>query len=432
MRAVSTRDLKNPNIVKKVLKSLSFPPFDAEAIFMNKQKLIKKTSLIFAVLCFVTSLPVHAFGSRKPKNPAPAPAPPAPTPSPTPTPTPTPEDPGNGSEHDWDAYFETGRDVDSYRSSSQLTKGREPASHITGSCTASNGKETFAEQIGWAVNEGFSAKHQHLDYLSTSSWDPYDIYNPGKNVDVSLQSHSLCPVDRSSLERTLSTSSRSALMPSQGTIDDINTFVNRHNSLRTRSLQGDKNARKDLQALWGKFMGCLSYIESLGDPDTSRSESVARQYAPSGYDRPQGVNFYIDPNQSEASKLNIGLFQFAPGATGNIQSCIRRWNEANPSCEIPRRASNSEMIRIIGSARQSFNAFCGVSKVLDTLYVQANTDNSYRTDLRNQNSNGTLKAPSDRCVSLHFRTGRSYNHFGPFHNSTGRNLQKLMSCTMAN
>ncbi len=374
---------------------------------MVSQKVSKCFGALCLSVCFIICLPVHAFGSKKPKATPPA-------------------DPSSA----WDDYLNIGRKVDDYRSDSQLIRNREPASHPTDSCTLAKNGDTFAEIVGWGINEAFDARPQELDYIASPSYDPYQIYNPPNKVNVSLMSHRFCSVSESSLQRNMSTSSTAAKMPSSKTIQNLSNFVSRYNSLRDRALQGNPEARADLKQLWVRFMGCLSYIESLGDPDTSRSESISRRYAPSGYERPQGVNFYIDPNQSEASKLNIGLFQFAPGSNGNIQSCIRRWNKKNTSCKISEKASSSEMIRILGSAKQVFNSFCGTSKILDTLYVQANSKNSYRTDNSNIRNNNSLKSPSDRCVSLNFRNGRSYNHFGPLHNSTGTNLGSLMSCVM--
>jgi hypothetical protein len=169
----------------------------------------------------------------------------------------------------------------------------------------------------------------------------------------------------------------------------------------------------------------------LGDADVARSDNLARQYGPSDYERPRGINFYYDQGQPIESALNIGLFQFAPGSSGNIQGCIRKWNKKHSACQIPTKATNAEMIRILGSSRQAFNSFCGSNQILNTFYIQVNTKNSYRTDTTNILNNGSMKSAQDRCVSLHMRTGRSYNHFGPFHNSTGSNLSTLMSCVQS-
>jgi len=284
--------------------------------------------------------------------------------------------------------------------------------------------------VGWGIEEAFTEAPQELDYIATSSWDPYDIYPTSSGHHVSLLSQPVCSATAESLRRNMSTTSRAANMPTSSTISRINTFSSRHNSLRAKAQKGDREALGDLKRHWAKFMGCLSYVESLSDPDVPRSDKLVREYAPSDYQRPRGVNFYYDVGQPIESALNIGLFQFSPGSSGNIQGCIRRWNKFHPTCQVSPRSNNDEMIRILGSSRQAFNSFCGSNAILNTFYIQANTDNSYRTDASNINSNGSMKQPKDRCVSLHVRTGRSYNHFGPFHNSTGSNLDKLMSCVV--
>jgi len=349
-----------------------------------------------------------------------------------PEPAPTPEPPPHDEANNYEEYFQIGRDVDSYRSDSQLQKGRAPASHKSDSCVIDDKYDTFSESVGWGVEQAFKLRDQELDYVSYSNWDPFKIYTKSKRTHVSLMSHPLCETNQSSLQRTLSKSGTAAKMPPLRTIADIQEFVSINNKLRVAALRGDNESENQLQRLWSTFMSCLSYTESLGDPDTSRSEQNARQHAPSGYSKPTGVKFYWDVNQPIESALNIGLFQFSPGAGGNIQGCIRNWNKFNQSCQIPTKASTGEMIQILGSSRQAFNAFCGSNQILNTFYTQVNTYDAYHTDTRNVNSNGSLKLPSDRCVSLHFRTGRAYNHFSPLHNGTGDNLRELMTCTMTN
>lgn len=388
----------------------------------------------------LSSSMAYAWGPRAPApkpDPAPAPAPkPTPTPKPTPPPTPTPpppSDPGNGeSASNFETYFNIGRRIDASKSRSELSKSRSPASHGTDSCTIDRANDSFAETVGWSVEQGFRIADQHLDYISFSSWDPYDIYTTGRRTPVSLLSNPLCEVDSSSLSRILSTSSRSANMPSSTTISHIQDFTKKHNTLREKALEGDTSAEFEIKKMWTTFMGCLSYVESLGDPDTQTSYNIAREQGPSDYRKPTGVKFYFDRNQPPESAINIGLYQFSPDSSGNIQGCIRKWNDLQPGCQIDRRASKSELVKVLGSSRQAFNAFCGMNQVLNTFYIQVNTDNSYRTDTSNRRSSGALKSPSDRCVSPHFRTGRSYNHFSPLHNGTGNNLNLLMSCTMGN
>jgi len=175
---------------------------------------------------------------------------------------------------------------------------------------------------------------------------------------------------------------------------------------------------------------CLSYVESLTTADRPFSDRIAQAYAPSDYRRPAGVLFYEDPLQPEASALNLGLFQFSPDSGGNIYACIKQWNLIYPSCQVPSGGSTKEMLRLLGSSYQSFNAFCGTEKPSEMFSIQVNSSNSKRTHPANWRSDGSLKAPKDRCVSLYF-AGAAYNHFGPFQNSTGNNLEELLTCTLA-
>lgn len=108
-------------------------------------------------------------------------------------------------------------------------------------------------------------------------------------------------------------------MPPQHTIEDIQEFIGINNNLREKAINGDDDASRKLKKLWTTFMSCLSYTESLGDPDTSKSYQNASAHAPDDYSKSEGVKFYWDVNQPIESALNIGLFQFAPGAGGNIQ-----------------------------------------------------------------------------------------------------------------
>lgn len=85
------------------------------------------------------------------------------------------------------------------------------------------------------------------------------------------------------------------------------------------------------------------------------------------------------------------------------------------------------MIRILGSAKQTFNAFCGVNKILQTFSVQVNTTKTWATHPNNFH-NGKLINGKDRCITPFIYSGRAYNHFGPLQNSTGSNLETLFNC----
>lgn len=166
--------------------------------------------------------------------------------------------------------------------------------------------DTFGERISYYVYQHSQPRRPHVDLIASY----YGISSKREtHTPVSLESHPMCNVTRSTLTKTLKSSSR---VPSSSVITQINEWVDRYNHYRSGALAGDTESEVALLAHWSKFMGCLAYQESLSSADTSKSEAVARKYAPTNYRKPAGVKFYEDPYQDEVSKLNIGLFQFTP------------------------------------------------------------------------------------------------------------------------
>jgi hypothetical protein len=309
--------------------------------------------------------------------------------------------------------------VDDIQNRSELGKGRTLSSAFpVDSCHKDlQGMDQFSDAIAYSVSE--LSKGRQIQLQSLGSIFGYST-NPSTYKDVSLISHPLCDVTSSSLRHTIP----GRTLPDSATIALSQRFANEHNTYRKQILDGDSRGTERIQKHWGKFFGCLAYVESLTTADTSTSNSVAANVAPSSYRKPAGVKFYIDPSQSQASKLNIGLFQFTPTYGGNINPCVKQWNKDYPSCKIS-DTSTTNMINAVGSARQHFNAYCGVHKIVQTFFVQSHTWSTSRNHPSNFPS-GTLKSTGERCVTPHFKS--AYNHFGPLQNTTGTNLKKLMSC----
>jgi hypothetical protein len=384
---------------------------------------------------FILTSPAQAAGLfRSIRQPAPAPSP---TPTPPPTtlpgdgggdvvdrPTPTPRDPGDLDIFNDVAYLIGGHVDDYYSAHRQLLPIRSDAgAHSVDYCRENlDGQGSFADRIAYFVNLHTENSRAHLAQLASF----YNIpSNLNSHAETSLISHRMCRVTAQTLTHTLGSSSR---VPSQAVIDRLNQFADRYNRLREGILRGDEEAELEMNQLWTQFMGCLAYTESLTTADIPSSQNVATKYAPSGYRKPAGVKFYEDPWQNEASRLNIGLFQFTPTGSGNINPCIRHWNEQNPTCTISTGASRAELIRVVGSSFQTFNAFCGVNKIQQTFSVQVNTTSTSST--HPENFSGGMKAAANRCVTPFFLAGRAYNHFGPLMNSTGSNLNSLMVCAL--
>lgn len=316
-----------------------------------------------------------------------------------------------------DRYYKTYRELMPTRSSQN--------SHYTDSCDpGTEGKDTFADRIAWAVELKMQPAKAQLGYVGSLFGMSNDVNTYLPN---SLLSHPICKVTSSTLNTTFGGKN----VPGSSTINKINRFADLMNGFRRQALSGDREGYKKASRLWSRYFMCLSYMESLSTANSAKNDRVAEKYAPSGYRRPTSVAFYEDPYQDAESRLNIGVFQFTPSAGGNIQSCLREWNALYPKCQVNTKGSQAEMIRLIGSSKQTFNAFCAAAKTTGMFSVQINAKKAYNTHPYNVNSDGSLKAPTERCVSPHMSVGRSYNHFGPYQNVMGDTLDQLMTCTLA-
>lgn len=386
-----------------------------------------KKSILLSLfgLSLLYSQTLFAMGSRRP-SPTPAPKPAPPTQNPAPTPAPPTID--LGADLDPEAYLETssivGPGVDQYYKNFALTEVRSIINQDNVDKCFSDDKshDLFSDQISYYAAMMFKDTPAMVgvigSYYGTSEND--NAYYP-----TSLIRHPLCPVTSTSLSKTIKN------VPAQATIDKLNRFGNKVNTLRAEAINGDKEAKVELLHTWGRFFSCLGYVESLSSADSASSIRVAQKYSPAGYRKPAAVEFYEDPAQPAESKLNIGMFQFTPTSSGNIKPCLKAWNalhkNKSASCQVNASGNQAEMIKTLGSSLQSFNAFCGVHKLLQTFAIQVNTKNTSATHPNNL-VNGKLIPEAARCVTPHFAAGKAYNHFGPFQNSTGSNMDKFFNC----
>ncbi len=283
--------------------------------------------------------------------------------------------------------------------------------------------ENFSEQINYYV-------YKMLDDTKAYVGGIGSLYGTNSNNEkyfpVNLMRHPLCSVTKDSLAKTLTSSK----VPDQVTIDRINHFAITTNNLRIDAINGDVVSKKRLMEKWSRFYSCLGYVESLSSADSEKSNQVARKYASEDYQKPAGVKFYEDPYQNESSRLNIGIYQFTPSLSNNIAPCVKAWNEWHKNksqCQITGNLKTKDIIKVVGSSLQSFNTFCGIHKMIQTFAIQVNTNKTSATHPDNL-VNGKLKSFEQRCVSPHFQSGKAYVHFGPFMNSTGKNLKELFTC----
>ena len=387
---------------------------------------MKKTFLtILVVTSIMVPLKTNAMGSRKPE-PAKPPVSTPPT-NPIQSTMPTLD---FGAELTTEDYLNSsaliGPKVDDHRSDDELSgKSREiiNTDSIDKCFNDDNTHEYFSDQISYYASEMMNDVPAKVGFIGSSYGASSD---DSKYFPTSLIRHKMCTSTAASLSSTIKK------VPNQSTIDKLNRFADEVNGLRQSVLNGDINAKKELLTTWTRLFSCLAYSESLATSDSTTSKNVALKTAPAGYRKPAGVEFYEDAAQPQASRLNIGMFQFTPNAAGNVQPCIRAWNEMHAdkaSCQVSKTASQSDLIKVFGSSLQSFNAFCGIHKLVQTFAIQVNTTKLSATHPSNL-VNGKLKLYEQRCVTPHFFSGWAYNHFGPFQNSTGSNMNELFSCTL--
>lgn len=376
----------------------------------------KRIVLLSFLLVCQSANAMGLFRSR-----APEPEPPIQTPVEPPVVTEPTPDPITSSPKDFlEVAEEVATKVDSYFGNYGALSAERVETHEASSdyCEADlDGYNNFSQRVSYFVESQLENTRTHLSALAPYYGVPSDNDN---HLLSGLAQRPLCHSTSSSLRRTLKKSSR---VPSTAVIKKLNAFEDKVNTLREKMLEGDDHSKMQLVKTWSKFFSCLAYTESLSTADTSSSRRVAAKYESDNYRKPAGVKFYEDPYQDEASKLNIGLFQFTPNGGGNINPCLRSWNNNYPSCTVGTRSSKSKLIEVFGSAYQTMNAFCGVNKVVQTFSIQLNSSKS--TAVHPTNSN---VSKVDRCVSPWIYSGYAYNHFGPLMNSTGSNLNKLISC----
>lgn len=277
------------------------------------------------------------------------------------------------------------------------------------------------------------ARHLNADQVRFTEYfdDIFKIEPDDDPSAVSLVSHPLCEESHATLGTTL----RRSNDLTDAEVEHVNAFVGHANAARDAILADSTDTLPALRT-WTALGACLAYAESLGDPDTSTSLNRARQLLGDEFEKPDGVKFYYDSgHDNEASRWNIGLFQFVLFRGGNIQPCLVTWQaQGLPGGNVRRDLNVKEMGRFVGSPGQSFNAFCGINKIAQTMTINALTTDPSRTHPSNIVGD-RLKPSQQRCVSLHNK--RAYAHFGPLirTNSTtagyASNLEKVMSCTVS-
>ena len=357
--------------------------------------------------------------------------------------------------------------VDAYWQRSQLTEFRSQAK-IDVCLQKDRRGNSFGKTIEAAVRVSLDSKKI---YSNSAIQRAFGLPTRENSHPVSLMSHPVCEQGRNQVVHMLGES----YVPDAETMNYILDFAKESNRDRKSALRGSEKAKERFVERWTVLMGCIAYAESLDISDPSQefkaddSFAVAMDHQPNVHpffmdrvsrevSRPRGVWFGADRNGSyylERAKAKnegrlsesvqnaldkryptwpvVGLFQFNASRKGNIDPCVRQWNDLvnqKRACRI-NSSSDDQLLMSFASHGQSVNSYCGVQKIVQSFNSQVNTINTTGTDLSNLSSRSRLLNPRSRCVSLVSRAGRGrvYSHFGPLRNSVKYNLKKVMKCT---
>ena len=266
--------------------------------------------------------------------------------------------------------------VDKSVKASQLSKKRK-TDDFDRKCMGLKNESSFADVIATEVNKNLAPKGNVVGAdrvfglgkteVAEQFSAPSSMPEGAKSTDVALNSTKLCEV--------------------AGSNDQANVYNLAIKSYNETIGKTDAASLSIQKKFWYAQMGCLAYAEA----GVTSSEKFPPQ------------------------KPYVGLFQFdAPkGKTGNTATCNDVWNEKAPEgCKVGSSSSPDFVSNqaALGSASQSFNAFCGVQKVLQTFYIQ---------------KYGKNKAS---CVSIAAPPKSSYNHFVPVNSVSKDDFKVMASC----
>lgn len=343
-----------------------------------------------------------------------------------PPPTRTPASDGASFDLYQDIAIPTGQSVDNqYPQSRELmvVRGSNQNFAVDKCDPEVQGQDRFADRITYAVNKRFV----DLKIDIGSSVAPIFGLSKDRNTYVanSLISHPFCRVTESTLQNTF----QGKRIPSAATIKKAQKFTDILNRYRNQALSGNPDGRKNAVRIWSKFMMCLGYMESLTSADSRESDQIAAKY---NFRRPAGVNLHNDSNQTNAdSVLGIGIFQVSNVVKdGDTYSCVKDWNAQFPACALNINSTRAQMVPILGSAHQTFNAYCGAAFITRMFGVQINALKSKNTHPDNVKKDGSLKSPEERCVTPFANVNVAYNHFAPLQNGSGFTLDTILTCTL--
>lgn len=302
--------------------------------------------------------------------------------------------------------------------------GREVASN-----NASDARSALQKVRSWNYSEG-PAIWQTIDKCLPGSdqrttFGDQIAFFTAEHLQGSKQTgfmnYPLCQVTEDTLASVTSKT------PGPKTIQSAQGFVRRYNELQ-QGARSSADKQKQFLKLTTAFTQCLAATESLTSADATKyadygagTQNFADRSAiqlglaskddtQAGKRMPAGVMLHLDGGKW----WSVGINQFSHDEP---QRCVEDWNTRYPGCRIPR---GTNPLALSSSPRQAFNAFCGISRLIDSFDVQQKKglDKDY------------FRAPANnRCVSL-FMGERGGMRFGPLRNSTGTNMYEVLNCTL--
>jgi hypothetical protein len=323
----------------------------------------------------------------------------------------------------------------------ELTKKRELSSFMK-ECLGAlgiNAPMNFEESIRLSIELNFEPQKNMLGqdigetYGLDFSSDTGNETGFEWKTQVGLFSHPMCEIVDSYF---ISRNSNDKSSRIKNAIPSMNKLIQKYNALfyqyqkeklANSSTQVLEVIQKKMKNFYFSLLASMALKESLGDADNSKQSQLAKKFSEDysiiNYKRPPGVKFYFDKEQKdEVSKQNIGLYQFSPNSTGNINACYKAWNnimgKKSKSCLIS-DLNNKRSFEYIAASDQVFNAFCGTNKLIQSYGVQVNSQTfkhpkvSVMQLTHSENSEGKkLKEPSQRCISPFAHKNNAYMHFG--------------------
>jgi hypothetical protein len=328
--------------------------------------------------------------------------------------------------------------------SPELTKERDLGPFMR-SCfeglNTHNPPRNFAEAISFSLELHEEPQENMLDkfildtYGVSSTKDETNSTGFKWNQNVSLFNFPMCKtIDHYFIRRNENAKKERI----QNATPDMNEFVETYNDLfeayqkaiaEKKTSDELQKIKMELRKLYFALFASIAVHESLGDADNSQQQTLTKTFSSqynlsAKYVRPKGVKLYYDKAQTnEASRYNVGLYQFTPKLGGNIDACYVAWNKVmgskHPKCKINLHGSDSKSFEHVAASDQIFNAFCGVNKYMQSLGIQINSKafkhpsaSSMQLTHKDNMVKNKLKASKDRCITPFSHTSNSYMHFG--------------------